>query len=67
VERKRKENNKYKNLKNHYNHYNINGHTKDKHWKLHPKLNPKNYKNNVEKKNMVSMDSENQVKRNSCR
>jgi hypothetical protein len=38
---------------NHCNHCNINGHTKDKCWKLHPELNPKNHKKDAKKKNLL--------------
>jgi hypothetical protein len=50
---------------NHCNHCNINGHTKDKCWKLHPELNPKNHKKDAKKKNMLAMDSSNQVESSS--
>jgi len=47
----------FKDLKNHCN---INGHAKDKFWKLHPNLNPKNHKKDAKKKNMLAMNSSNQ-------
>ena len=46
-------------LRNHYNHYNIDGHTEEKCWKFHPELNLKN-----KKKNLITIDSSNQVERN---
>jgi hypothetical protein len=46
------------------NHCNIDGHIEDKCWKLHPELNPKNHKKDAKKKNMLAMDSSNQVERN---
>ena len=51
--------------KNHCNHCNINGHTKDKCWKLHPNLNPKSCKKDSKKKNLLSKDSSNQIESNS--
>jgi predicted sulfurtransferase len=42
--------------------------SKDKCWKLHPKLNPKNWKKDAKKKNMLVMDLGNQIERNfDCR
>jgi hypothetical protein len=38
---------------------------KDKCWKLHPELNPKNHKKDAKKKNLLGKDSRNQVERNS--
>jgi hypothetical protein len=38
---------------------------KDKYWKLHPELNPKKRKKDVEKKNLLGKDSSNQLERNS--
>jgi hypothetical protein len=46
---------------NHYNHCNIDGHTKDKHWKLHPELNPKIHKKDVKKNNLIGMNLSNKV------
>jgi hypothetical protein len=51
----------YKDPRNHYNHCNINGHTEEKCWKLHPELNPNNYKKDANKKKLLAMDSSNQV------
>jgi hypothetical protein len=50
---------------NHCNHCNIDGHTEEKCWKLHPELNPKNHKKDAKKKNLLATDSSNQVERNS--
>jgi hypothetical protein len=50
---------------NHCNHCNIDGHTEEKCWKLHPEMNPKNHKKDAKKKNLLAMDSSNQVERNS--
>jgi hypothetical protein len=47
------------------NHRNIDGHTKDKFWKLHQELNPKNRKKDAKKENLLGMDLGNQVERNS--
>jgi hypothetical protein len=44
---------------NHCNNCNIDGHTLDKCWKLHPQLNPKNHKKDTKKKNLLMMDSGN--------
>jgi hypothetical protein len=46
---------------NHCNHYNIDGHTKKKCWKLHPKLNLKNHKKDAKKKNLLATDLSNHV------
>ena len=48
----------------HCNHCNIDGHTKGKCWKIHLEMNPKNYKKDVKKKNLLTMDVGNQVKSN---
>jgi hypothetical protein len=50
---------------NHCNHCNIDGHTEKKCWKLHPELNLKNRKKDAKKKNLLAMDSSNQVESNS--
>jgi hypothetical protein len=47
------------------NHCNIDGHTEDKCWKLHPKLNPMNHKKDAKKNNLLGMDSSNQVESSS--
>jgi hypothetical protein len=48
----------------HCNHCNIDGHTEDKCWKLRLELNPKNHKKDAKKKNMLVVDSRNQVENN---
>jgi len=53
---------KYKDPRNHYN---IDGHTEEKCWKSHPELNPKKKKKDNKKKNLMDIDSRNQVERNS--
>eukprot|EP00253_Pinus_taeda_P034565 PITA_34565 len=45
------------------NHCNIDGHTEEKCWKLHPELNSKNKKKDNKKKNLMAIDSSNQVER----
>lgn len=52
-------------LRNHCNHCNIYGHKQEKCWKLHPELNIKNKKKYNKNKNLIDMDSRNQVERNS--
>jgi hypothetical protein len=44
---------------NHCNHCNVDGHTKEKCWKLHLDLNPKNHKKDAKKNNLLVMDSSN--------
>ncbi len=46
-------------------HCNIDDHTKEKCWNLHPELNPKNKKKDNKKKNLMDTDSRNQVERSS--
>ena len=53
-----------KDPKIHCNHCNIICHNKVKCWKLYPELNPKNCKKDENNKNMLAMDSSNQVERN---
>jgi hypothetical protein len=55
----------YKDHSNHCNHCNIDGHTDEKCWKLHPKLNSKNCKKDVKKKNLLATDLSNHVERSS--
>jgi hypothetical protein len=50
-----------KDLSNHCNHCNINGHTKEKCWKLHPDLNRKNHYMDVKKNNLLDTYSSNEV------
>jgi hypothetical protein len=50
---------------NHCNHCNIDGHTEEKCWKLHPELNPKNCKKDGKKKNLLATYSSNQVESSS--
>ena len=51
--------------KNPSNHCNIDGHTEEKCWKMHPELKPKNKKKDNKKKNLMATDSSNQVERSS--
>jgi hypothetical protein len=46
---------------NQCNHCNIDGHTKEKCWKLHLEMIPKNHKKGTKKKNLL-LDSSNQIK-----
>jgi hypothetical protein len=48
-----------KDPRNHCNRCNIDGHTEDKCWKLHPKMNPKNNKKDAKKKNLLDIDLSN--------
>jgi hypothetical protein len=50
---------------NHYNHCNIDGHTEEKCWKLHPELNLKKCKKEKKKKNVLATYLSNQVERSS--
>ena len=51
----------YKDPNNHCNHCNIDGHTKDKCWKIHLEVNPKNHNKDAKKNNLQYMDSSNLV------
>ena len=51
-----------KDLKNHNNHCNIDSQTEDMCYKPHIELNPKKHKKDAKKKNMLAMDSIDQVK-----
>jgi len=51
--------------RNHCTHCNIDGHTKGKCWKLHPKNKSKNYKNGIKKKNLLAIGSSNPVESSS--
>jgi len=50
---------------NHCNHCNIDGHTEEKCWKLHPELNLKNRKKDAKKKNLLATNSSKQVESSS--
>lgn len=54
-----------KDLSNHYNQCKIDVHTKDKCWKLHPNLIPKNRKKDASKKNVMATNLSNQMENNS--
>ena len=47
------------------NHCNIDGHTEEKCWKLHPELNPKKNKKHIKKNNLMATNSRNQVESSS--
>jgi hypothetical protein len=49
---------------NQCNHFNIDAGTEEKYWKLHLELKSKNCKKDTKKKNLITMDLSNQVKRN---
>jgi hypothetical protein len=51
--------------RNHCNHCNIDGHTKENCWKLHLELNPKKCKKDEKEKNLLAIDSINQVESSS--
>jgi hypothetical protein len=53
----------YKYPSNHCNYCNINVHIEKKCWKIHPELNPKNHQKDAKNKNLLAMDSSNQVER----
>ena len=52
---------KWKYHSNWCNDCNIDGHTEENFWKLHPELNPKNHKKDEKKKNLLTKDSNNQI------
>jgi hypothetical protein len=54
----------YKDPNNHCNHCNVDPHIEDKYWKPHPLLNSKNRKKESKKKNMLVVDSGNQIESN---
>jgi hypothetical protein len=47
-----------------YNHCNIDGHIEDKCWEIHPYMNPKNFKDDSNKKNLLGRDCDNMVEIN---
>jgi hypothetical protein len=50
---------RYKDPRNYCKHRNIYVHTKEKWWKLHLEMNPKNWKKGAKKKNLLTIDSSN--------
>ena len=49
--------------KNPSNHYNVDGDTEQRFWKFHWELNSKNTKKDNKKKNIITINSHNQVKK----